>query len=151
MSSSSLLLLGFSELDAAQRARVAYLFADQLCGSDPHGFRYEVDEGGEIRGRVALDPQSVKPRKVQAAAFDLLPVPSPTPAEIARARQAFDALALIIYRRMKEAAYDESVPQLDRAHDRQGRSHAHHPGTVGDHRPGAAVSTLPHPQVKPLA
>jgi len=66
MASSSLSSFGYGDLDAAQRDRVAVLFADHICNSDPNDFRYEL-QNGEITGRLPLDT-SARPRarKIEA-------------------------------------------------------------------------------------
>ena len=79
MASSSLSSFGYGDLDAAQRDRVAVLFADHLCGSDPEQFRYEL-KNGEITGRLPLDtshalaaaPDPLTRERMDAARRDLV-------------------------------------------------------------------------------
>jgi hypothetical protein len=46
--------LPFSELTDDQRAQVAYLFADQIFGTDVNAFAYELNEKGEVKGRSRI-------------------------------------------------------------------------------------------------
>jgi len=103
MSSSLFSSLLYGELDAAQQASVAYLFADHLCGSDPLAYRYECKGSGEITGRVALQKaEPSRPKKITSHALMLAPAPHPTDAEITRIREATRQLAHIFLARMKQ-------------------------------------------------
>ena len=104
MSSSLFSSLHYGELDAAQKASVAYLFADHLCDSDPLAFRYECNKEKEIIGRVPLQKaESTRPKKIQSHALASVPSPQPTPDEIARVREATRQLAQLFFARMNQS------------------------------------------------
>ena len=43
--------LPYHSLTTDQQARAAYLFADEVFGTDPSAYAYEVDKSGRITGR----------------------------------------------------------------------------------------------------
>jgi len=56
-------MTAYSALTASQRARAAYLFADETFGTDPRAYEYEVN-GGEVVGRVKQTDVSGQPSAV---------------------------------------------------------------------------------------
>jgi len=58
----------YSSLDAAQQAQAAYLFADDVFGTDANAYEYEL-EAGKVIGRARLTVTSLslnvrKPRTI---------------------------------------------------------------------------------------
>ncbi len=49
--------LAHSQLNDAQLAQVAYLFADAHFGNDARAFVYEVDRRGDVKGRTLAEGQ----------------------------------------------------------------------------------------------
>ena len=46
--------MNYLSLTHAQRARVEYLFADDVFGTDPTSYEYEVNARGEVTGRTRI-------------------------------------------------------------------------------------------------
>jgi hypothetical protein len=134
----------FSELDAVQQARAAYLFADHLCGTDPNHYRYELD-GDEISWRVRIvDAKPAKRGSIKQIAMYSCTAPNPTPAEIARAENALHDLAGFIYQRLKDSAYGQTQ-NMDQQNAGQTRSTADLVGTALHPRRDRALPTLSTP------
>jgi hypothetical protein len=101
--------LPYSSLTNEQRARVDYLFADAIFGTDASAFVYEWD-GKDIKGRTSnqlavtsrarkLDPASVKVTMVQEVNI--------TNELIQSANMHMDALAALIARKIYQSQFEE--------------------------------------------
>lgn len=103
--------LPYSQLTQAQRAQVAYLFADQHFGSDAGAFLYEVNKQGVVIGR-AMDgePQTAKGRSrrgpVQVTCTQEVNV---TQRMIFNAQMNMDALAASIAAKLNQQSQIEEV------------------------------------------
>jgi len=65
--------MNYSSLTPAQREHVAFLFADEIFGTDPNGYEYELI-GEMVVGRVKTvisDQSSVHVRKPHAVAVNV--------------------------------------------------------------------------------
>lgn len=105
--------LPYSSLTEEQRARVAYLFADALFGTDASAFVYEWD-GQDIKGRYQanIKCQVKRVRKVGPASVKVTMVQEVniTDALIQSANMNMDALAALIARQIYQSQIQEEVP-----------------------------------------
>ena len=49
--------LPFDQLNEAQAAQAAWMFADEAFGTDPRAYLYEVDRDGDVTARAAAQAQ----------------------------------------------------------------------------------------------
>jgi len=94
----------FPSLSPSQRARVAYLFADETFGSDPDAFVYETDDQGEIVSRKSIKMMPQKNRNYRigdgSCSLHICVETCPSADEKRRADFVFDHLANLLSRQV---------------------------------------------------
>jgi len=86
----------YTALTTDQQARVAYLFADEIFGTDAHAYRYEVDASGDITGRTPLTTPPAARAQQSAPVMVHTQEAHVTDLMISHARMNMDALAASI-------------------------------------------------------
>jgi hypothetical protein len=91
--------LPYSNLNESQRARIAYLFADDAFGTDVRAYLYEVDKQGNVTGRTAAQPTAPKAMRAKQFAPVIVttaPEVNVTDELIQHASMSMDALAAFV-------------------------------------------------------
>lgn len=91
--------LPYTNLNEIQRARVAYLFADDFFGTDASAYLYELDTQGNVTGRTATHPAAPKTKRARQSAPMMVttaPEVNATNGLIQHAHMSMDALAAFI-------------------------------------------------------
>jgi hypothetical protein len=104
--------LPYSNLNEIQRARVAYLFADAVFGTDTRAYLYELDKQGNVTGRTAAQPTAPKAKRAQQSAPVIVttaPEVNITDELIQHASMSMDALAAFIAAKLFQISILEEV------------------------------------------
>ncbi len=105
--------LAHSQLNDAQLAQVAYLFADAHFGSDARAFVYEVNGHGDIKGRHAAEGQSParsgRSKRRPPVNIQITQEAHVTESMIFNAQMSMDALAASIAEKLSQHSQIEEV------------------------------------------
>jgi len=97
-------VLSFATLSHDQRAQVHSLFADDVFGTDPRTYRYEINSSGDVTGRINDQPPSLPKRAHQSAPVKVTIMEAPiTDATLQHARMSMDALAASIAEKLYQS------------------------------------------------
>lgn len=94
----------YAALTPRQRAQAAYLFADDLFGTDPSAYLYSVDKGGNITKRRTMTKapkRTTRARLTQPVQVTLLEEQHLTDELTARAREHFQTFAALLAREIQ--------------------------------------------------
>lgn len=104
--------LPYSNLNEIQRARVAYLFADDFFGTDASAYLYELDTQGNVTGRTATQHTALKTKRAKQSAPVIVttaPEVNVTNELIQHASMSMDALAAFIADKLFQISILEEV------------------------------------------
>lgn len=101
--------LPFSSLNKKQLTQVAYLFADEAFGTDASAYLYELDKGGDVKGRTMDKQQTAMPRAQMRPEIKITVSQEANVTEemIQRSRMNMDALAASVARRIYQRQLEE--------------------------------------------
>lgn len=100
-----MMTIAYSSLTTSQIEQAGYLFADELFGTDPSAYWYEIDTDGSVAGRVAMDRKTVNkyPKRGSTVMLACRPEPHPTATQIQRRQELPGILASMIMEMRYEA------------------------------------------------
>lgn len=104
--------LPYSNLNESQRARIAYLFADDVFGTDARAYLYELDKQGNVTGRTAVKPTAPKAKRAKQSVPVIVttaPEVNITDELIQHAGMSMDALAAFIADKLFQISILEEV------------------------------------------
>jgi hypothetical protein len=104
--------LPYSNLNESQRARIAYLFADAVFGTDTRAYLYELDKQGNVTGRTATNPTAPKAMRAKQSAPVIVttaPEVNITDELIQHASMSMDALAAFVADKLYSTSILEEV------------------------------------------